>query len=220
MGLLESFYKEYETDTIDLVIRERAFKILVPKSIDRFVDSENLMKDFPLWAKIWHASIILADYLADMEVDTDKSFLEIGSGLGLVGIVAASFGHRVTMTEYDPHALKFAKANKELNLNDQKANLKIQRFDWNRPKLKGSFDFIAGSEIVYNENNFQPLFRLFRQYLSRDGQIILVEGVRNTSIEFFRRMSAHFRIKARKKVFRSKDEETKLIFCTMTWKAS
>lgn len=220
MGQLKTFYREYETDTTDVAVRERPFKILVPKTIDRFINPDNFMKGFPLWAKVWQASMILADYMAGLEPDPDKTFLEIGAGLGLVGIVAASFGHRVTMTEYNKDALKFAKANKELNMTDNKANLEIRKLDWTRPKLKGSFDYIIGSEVAYKEGNASHLLDLFRKYLKPEGEIILAEGVRKTSVDFFRQMSEHFDMKAQKKVLRSKDEETRAIFCTMSWKAS
>ena len=115
MSSLESFDRKYETDTKDVVIRGRKFNFLVPRSLDRFVDPQDIFHDFPLWSKLWETSIVLADYLAGCTADPHKSLLEIGCGLGLVGVVASSFGHNVTMTEYNPDALNFARANAEIN---------------------------------------------------------------------------------------------------------
>ena len=99
MFSLESFYKKYETDVSRLEIKGHSFKFVVPKDLDRFIDDQNVFNEFQLWTKVWEASIILADHLGGIAVEPSKRFLEIGSGLGIVGIIASYFGHRVTMTE-------------------------------------------------------------------------------------------------------------------------
>lgn len=115
MSSLESFDRKYETETKDVVIRGRRFSVLVPRTLDRFVDPHDIFNNFALWSKLWEASIVLADYLAGTTTDPQKRFLEIGCGLGLVGVVASSFGHEVTMTEYNPDTLNFARANAQKN---------------------------------------------------------------------------------------------------------
>jgi len=216
MFSMESFQKEYETDIVELVIRNRKFGFFVPKSLDRFIDPENVFNNFPLWAKIWEPCLILADYLASMPVNPGKRFLEIGSGLGLVGIVAASFGHKVTMTEYNHDALNFANAN--AHIHNCSSNLEIKELDWNKPELKETFDRIIGSEVIYKEESFYPILRLFRTYLKKDGKIMLVERPRKTNIEFFRQMSEHFNIKAQKKIIRNGSDEIHVMMCGMTFK--
>ncbi len=216
MFSMESFQKEYETDTVDVVIRDRKFSFFVPKSLDRFIDPENVFNNFPLWAKIWEPCLILADHLASMPVNPEKHFLEIGGGLGLVGIAASSFGHKVTMTEYNHDALNFAKANAHIN---DCSNLEIMELDWNKPELKGTFDRIIGCEIIYKEESFYPILRLFRTYLKKDGEILLSERARKSSIEFFRQMSEHFNIKAQKKIIRNGSDEIHMMMCRMTFKS-
>ena len=215
MFSMESFQKEYETDTADIVIRNRKFSFFVPKSLDRFIDPENVLNNFPLWAKIWEPCLMLADYLASMPVNPEKRFLEIGSGLGLVGIVASSFGHKVTMTEYNHDALNFANAN--AHIHNCSSNLEIKELDWNKPELKGTFDRIIGCEIIYKEESFYPILRLFRTYLKEDGEILLSERARKSSIEFFRQMSEHFNIKAQKKIIRNGSDEIHVMMCRMTF---
>jgi len=212
---MEAFQQEYETDTVDVVIKERKFSFFVPKSLDRFIDPENIFNKFPLWAKIWEPCLILADYLASIPVNPEKSFLEIGSGLGLVGIVASSFGHKVTMTEYNLDALNFAKASAHIN---DCSNLEIMELDWNKPELKGTFDRIIGCEVIYKEESFYPILRLFQTCLKEDGEILLSERVRRSSIEFFRQMSEHFNIKAQKKIIRNGSDEIHVMICRMTFK--
>jgi predicted nicotinamide N-methyase len=213
MGLtLESFQKHYDTTTAELVINGRTFRFFMASTLDDFVDQQDIFKDFPLWIKIWEASFVLAEYLARLEANVGKRFLEIGCGLGVVGIVASAFGHHVTMTEYNQDALNFARANALLN---EASNLEIRALDWYNPDIEGSFDYIVGSEILYREGNFQPILKLFRTYLKESGEIILAEGIRKTSMAFMHQMGEYFHIEARKKVLRSNDKEMSIMLCKM-----
>ena len=215
MFTLESFRKQYETDTKDVTIRGRSFRFFVAKSLETFIDPRDIFHDFPLWIKIWEASIILADYFAGLKAEPEKKFLEIGCGVGLVGIVASAFGHHVTATEYNPDALNFARANAILN---KASNIEIKELNWNKPQLKGSFDTIIGSEIIYKESDYQPISNLFKTYLKNGGEIILAERIRKTSMEFMRQMGDSFDITAQKKVFRSKEKEIAVMLCRMRLK--
>ena len=201
---LESFHQEYDTETTDMTIRSRKFQFLLPRSLDRFINTENLLQHFPLWAKIWEASWILADYMAAASPDPDKHVLEIGGGIGLVGITAAAFGHRITMTESDDHAINFAKANAELN---RVNNLEIGKLDWNKPSIDNRFDMIIASEVVYKEKDFKPLENLFKTCLASMGEIVLASGMRNTTMAFFNYLSQNYDIHAQKKTLRSEDDE-------------
>ena len=220
MFSLESFRQEYETDTSDLVVRDRRFRFFVPKSLDKFVDQGDIFHDFPLWSKIWEASIILSDYLAGIPADSEKRFLEIGCGMGVVGIIASAFGHRVIMTEYNPDALNFARANAHANLSADDAGLEITELDWSKPRLGGLFDYIIGSEVIYKEKDYQPILKLFKTYLRPSGEIILAEGVRKTSMEFFGQMSGLFDITAQKKILRSREEKVRVILARMKYKTT
>ena len=220
MFSLETFHQRYETDTSDLVIRNRRFQFFAPRSLDDFVDPVDIFHDFPLWSKIWEASVVLADHLAQIPPDPEKRFLEIGCGLGLVGVVAASFGHRVTATEHNAHALDFVRANARANLPSSTGNLEILALDWNKPQLEGSFDCILGSEVIYHEKDFEPILKLFRTYLKPEGHIILAAAIRKTSVEFFRQAARVFHMTARKKVLRSSGNEARFILCTLRFKDS
>ncbi len=201
---LESFHQEYDTETTEMTVRSRKFQFLLPRSLDRFINTDNLLQHFPLWAKIWEASWILADYMAAAGPDPDKHVLEIGGGGGLVGITAAAFGHRITMTESDEHAINFAKANAALNGAN---NLEIEKLDWNKPSINGRFHMIIASEVVYKEKDFIPLENLFKTYLSPKGEIVLASGMRNTTMAFFNYMSQTYNVRAQKKTLRSEDDE-------------
>jgi predicted nicotinamide N-methyase len=201
---LEAFYKQYETDTTELVVNGHKFNILLPKDLFQFINTDDVMQEFPLWAKIWPASWVLAGYLAEIPVAAEKDFLEIGGGTGLVGIVAAAFGHRITMTEYNPDALQFARANALIN---ECSQLKIQQLDWNHPRLVGQFDYIVASEVSYRAQDIQPLLMLFKNSLKTGGEVILAGEMRKLSKNFYQALETLFDIRVHKKILRSDSEE-------------
>ena len=217
MLTLKSFQKQYDTTTSELVIKGRTFPFFMARNLDDFVDPQDIFQDFPLWIKIWEASLVLAEYLAGMEAEEGKRLLEIGCGIGVVGIVASSFGHQVTMTEYNQDALNFSRANALLN---EASNLEIRALDWDKPEIEGAFDYIVGSEVLYRERDFQPILQLFKTYLKKGGEIILAEGTRKTSMAFMHQMSDYFHITAQKKVLRSKEKGIAIMLCRMRAKGS
>ena len=210
MDALIPFQKQYETESREVVIRGRRFSFFVPANLEMFIDPDDVFHDFPLWSKIWEASLVLADFLAGMTPQPEKRFLEIGAGIGLVGIVAAAFGHRVTITEINKPALDFIRANSLIN---HCSTVEVVRMDWNSPCLESRFDYIVGSEVVYHEKDFDPLQNLFQRLLKPDGRIILCSEVRQVTIEFYRRLQHFFKLSAQKKKIRSADQERAVILC-------
>jgi predicted nicotinamide N-methyase len=215
MFSLESFQKEYETETTEVVVKDRKFKILLPKSLARFINTQDVFHEFPLWAKIWPASWVLADYIAGMPVEAKKQFLELGAGAGLVSIVVASFGHRITMSEYDDDALRFARANALIN---ECSRLPIVDLDWNRPQSPGRFDYIVASEVTYKKENCQPLVELLKACLKPDGEVILAGEMRKTSMDFYKELETGFNISVQKKILRSDNEKVNIYLFRMTLK--
>ncbi len=208
MFSLEQFHRTYETDIIDVTVNGSPFTLFTPSSIDRFIHADDPLNDFPLWAKLWEASGLLASHLAALVPDPRKRMLEIGSGLGLVGIAAARAGHRVTLTERNPDALNFARANALAN---DLPDLAIEALDWNAPTLEGRFDTIVGSETVYKTEDIDGLEALFARYLNPGGTILLAEGVRRTGVDFWERMRRRYTVQAKRHTLRSDDGEQHLI---------
>ncbi len=215
MFLLESFHREYETETAEVVIKDRKFKILLPRFISRFINTHDVFHEFPLWAKIWQASWILADYLAGMPVAAKRHFLELGAGVGLVSIVATTFGHRITMSEHNYDARQFARANTLINKCPQ---LPIVDLDWHYPRPPGRFDHIVASEVTYSKEDCQPLMKILKDCLKPDGIVILASEMRKSSIDFYKELETEFNIRVRKKILRSDNQEVNIYLFRMTLK--
>lgn len=102
--------------------------------------------DIPFWAELWPAAEGLARWLEDRpEMLTGRKVLELGCGLGLVGLVAAAAGARVLQTDFAPLALELAARNASSN------GLKLaqQQLDWRERRQLGQFELVIGSDLFY-----------------------------------------------------------------------
>ncbi len=213
---LEQFRKDHDTEIFPVKIGQVELRFFKPKSIDPYMNPNDVMQGFPMWAKLWEASAVLVQHMADLPVDHKRSILELGSGLGVAGITAAALGHEVTLTEYDPNAMAFLEANAALNTCDRAA---VRRLDWFQPDLEGTFDLIIGSELVYQEEAVDALGAIFDQYLCPRGKVILAERVRSTGAIFFDRMEKRFDIRTRKHTLQSKSNSETVVLFEMTPKS-
>ena len=212
MFSIKQFYQTYETEAAEIVINGKKFSILLPRYLDRFINPTDVLHDFPLWAKIWKASWVLSGYLAELPPDVNQRLLEIGAGVGLVSIVAATFGHQITMTEYNSDALNFACANACLN---NCPDLPIKKLDWNHPCLKDQFDFIVAAEVTYDKASFLPLIQLFKSNLKPEGEIILASEIRGSGKDLFGLFKSSFDITVAKKTLRSETVATPIVLLKM-----
>ena len=102
-------------------IEGQTFVITRPDESDRLLDHPFVRSAFaadeylPYWADLWPAARMLAKVILRESWTPATEALEIGCGLGLPGIVALSRGLRVTFSDYDATALRFAADNARLN---------------------------------------------------------------------------------------------------------
>jgi predicted nicotinamide N-methyase len=212
---MKEFQSRYDIESFPVKIGDRELRFVKPRTIERFINPDDPMADFPLWAKLWEASAVLTQYMADLPVDPNRRILELGSGLGVAGITAAAMGHAITLTEFNRDALNFLQANAHLN---GCSHLAIHHLDWFKPELEGRFDLIIGSEVIYQERAVDALEALFKRYLEPGGRVVLAERVRTTGTLFFERMSFLFEILARKHTLRSQDGTEIVVLFDMTYK--
>nr|XP_057907834.1 protein N-lysine methyltransferase METTL21A [Doryrhamphus excisus] len=128
-------------------------------------------------AVVWDAAVVLCMYLELNQVSLQgKVAIELGAGTGLVGIVAALLGAKVTITDRMP-ALDFLSANVKANLpSDVQESVVVSELSWgenlNRYPAEG-FDLVLGADIVYLEATFVPLIETL-QYLCADATVVLL----------------------------------------------
>ena len=101
---------------------------------------------------VWPASIALGRLIAHCpSLVKDKSVIEIGSGLGLCGCVAAAAGaSRVVMTDVDGDMLRLAPASAGANGCDDV--VETMTLDWGRKESwpEGEFDVVIAADVLYD----------------------------------------------------------------------
>ncbi|KAK0206220.1 putative methyltransferase-domain-containing protein [Desarmillaria ectypa] len=111
---------------------------------------------------VWPAGQVLSNYLVrrDRSFLQDKTVLELGSGTGLVGIVAAKLGANVWVTDQAP-LLDIMRQN--VLRNNLISSCTIAELNWGEPIPAGipAPDVVLAADCVY----FEPAFPLLVQTL-------------------------------------------------------
>jgi len=109
--------------------------------------------------KVWDSAIILSRWFhANSEILTGKKVLEVGSGCGLVGLLASLYSKETTLTDYLPEIVEVLKTNTKLNYPHGGADHILSCvLDWEKVVVDSSketeakrYDIIFGSDLVYN----------------------------------------------------------------------
>jgi 2-polyprenyl-3-methyl-5-hydroxy-6-metoxy-1,4-benzoquinol methylase len=206
--LMERIESKYSVEVNPLKIGDRTMKILQFKDfeeyIESYVESGSVgILDLPYWGKIWDASYVLAHFLGKQPVVPGQRILEIGAGIGVVGIYAALCGHNVTITDNNEDALLFAKASALLSGCPQ---VQVEMIDWADPGLLYPYDMIVGSEVVYDRQSYPLLVQFLRKALAPNGTIFISKNTELKTPTFFTELTKHFKFKHTTQKMRSNGE--------------
>jgi predicted nicotinamide N-methyase len=135
----------------------------------------------PYWAELWPASRGLAAYIWERVDFRGATVLELGAGLGLSGLVAARKGGRVTISDYQPEALKIASRNASRNGIEGVAFVLGDWRDWH---LQERFDWIIGSDVLYNPRSNPCVARILTDNLDASGQLLFAHPGRQVTLGF------------------------------------
>jgi predicted nicotinamide N-methyase len=114
--------------------------------LSRLADSDHDDPPAPYWAYQWAGGLALAHHFeAHPELVAGKRVLDLGAGSGLVGIVAARAGARVSAAEIDPNG----RAAITLNAAANAVAIALVDVDILGDAPDG-FDLIAAGDVFYN----------------------------------------------------------------------
>jgi predicted nicotinamide N-methyase len=138
----------------------------------------------PYYADLWPAALPLARWLiAERACRDGARVLELGCGLGLVGLALAKAANvRVTLTDGAREALELVR--EAVARNAPFAHPPgVAHLDWRVPErgvdeLGGRFPVIVGADVLYAPESFGPLARAAATLLRRDGVLYLAEPQR------------------------------------------
>jgi predicted nicotinamide N-methyase len=144
---------------------------------------DRLLRLLPYGVALWPSSIALALEMASRgETLAGKTVLELGAGTGLPGIVAASFGARVTQTDQQEMAMSLCELNAQQNGVE---GITHRLVDWTAWEDAAKYDYIIGSDILYGDALHPPLRHIFDGNLAPDGRVILSDPLRKPSMLMF-----------------------------------
>lgn len=137
------------------------------------MDAEDFGADerLPYWATLWPSAIGLAGHLVEAALPNDGPALELGAGLGLVSVAAASRGLEVTTADYEEDALAFAARNAELN----GVHLATKLLDFRAKERIGAFPLVLASDVLYEARNVSPLAAAIQRNLAPGGTALVAD---------------------------------------------
>jgi len=131
--------------------------------------------------KIWPGADLLCRFLYQRrEWLQGKRVLELGAGVGLVGLFAAALGcSSVLLTDVCELSLrclqKNIQANCVLNVDVHCCSLRWGQSSENvETKISKTYDLIIGSEVIYNQNCVEQLFETVENHLEQTNEAMFV----------------------------------------------
>ncbi|QHO36882.1 Methyltransferase-like protein [Arachis hypogaea] len=138
--------------------------------------------DFDLTGQlVWPGAMLLNDYLSkNVEMLRGCTAIELGSGVGITGILCSRFCHKVVMTDHNEEVLKILNKNIELhscsdNTSPSSRGLFANKLEWgNSDQINdilqnhpGGFDLVLGADIYILMNiilNLSTRFNISHSY--------------------------------------------------------
>ena len=114
-------------------------------------------------ATLWDSSLALTNFLTYHYADTDlsdKHVMELGAGVGLVGMALAAMGANVVVTERDI-ALPLLRRNVDRNAEVTGGRVEVAELSWSGDAIQKlikartgvPFDIVLGSDLIFPSNS-------------------------------------------------------------------
>jgi len=136
----------------------------------------------PYWGLLWAAAPRTAELLIRAAPQWESS-LELGCGVGLAGIAGLSTGRPVTFSDQSAAAVEMAVRNAARNGYESAPGLV---FAWDEP-VEQHFDFLFGSDILYDKGGHGPLLQTLSAMLMRGGRVWIGDAGRSNAPLFVER---------------------------------
>ncbi len=151
-------------------------------SIDQLADLDKIVEDAivekhpnPYWAYLWPSARAVAKEIGTGDALENLRVLDLGCGLGALGVTAAACGAKVLCADIAADALELAAHNAAQN------NLSIETMvlDWTKPPPDlGRFDRIYAGDVFYEDGMLSGVIRFLRGHLAFDGKALVGDPMR------------------------------------------
>lgn len=167
-----------ETIPVELDIGTRVLEIHQLDRLDeRTRRSVVRHTDAPYWGYLWPSARALARFIGERTDLAGKRVLDLGCGLGPLGVAAAARGAEVVVADIQPNAVDLAVANARRNQLVVEGRL----FDFaSPPEDLGRFDFVVAADILYEDGMLAGVLRFLRRHLGKHGAAWIADPMRVT----------------------------------------
>jgi len=152
---------------------------------------------WPLFGLLWPSGMHLAETMAERPLLDDETILEIGCGLALASLISHRRGALVTASDCHPLAPDFLLENLRLNglpplryCHGNWAADAVHRIGEHAPRLRGRFDLIIGSDVLYERDDGGTLTAFIARHANPRNEVLIVDPNRGNRAAFTRRMAA------------------------------
>lgn len=215
--LYQKIREQYKVAFEPLNMGEVRLNLLTVTDLEPLLEGKDPLKnpsDFPFWVKLWEAAIVLAQFLAGQDYGPETRLLELGAGLGVPGLAAAAAGCEVTLTDYEEQILDFERISAAAS---RLPDVRFEILDWKNPPAMERYDILAGAEILFREEFFEPLLEVMRRALKPGGVVYLAHDIRRQSLKPFLEMAeAEYNIAASKRTLKSYEEDRVILLNRLT----
>ena len=144
--------------------------------------------------RVWSCARLLSRRLVDAESSRirGRDVLELGAGVGAVGLVCASLGARsVTLTDRDEAALALMHTNARLNGHydataASRCEVSVERLDWGDVGTyvhpPNTFDFVVAADVLYLPEHCEALPEAAAAHLKPGGRLVVACGLRRAGL--------------------------------------
>ncbi len=142
----------------------------------------------PYWGLLWPSGVALAEEaLAQPDALTGRRVLELGCGLGVTATAALDTGASLIAADCFDEALIFTRYNTLRNTGHMPHTALL---DWRTEAGRAAcvaaapFDLLLAADVLYEQENLEPLLALVPHLLTADGAFWLAEPGRRVSRAF------------------------------------